>query len=443
VRVNRNYLKWFTTLCLALVLLVLPGAGGRSSAAAADLLTGVHWGSSSDLTTFKAIGYDFDITTVSPNDPAQWRAKLNAAQASGLKLIIGAYPEPYSYNSATGQWTISAAGINFLNYLASRSSLVMAVFVYNEPYWVNPVTGENDPCGAVSAAQLRALRATIQAVWSGAKIYHDIGAPSAWAPGGSLYESHSCIGDKYADPTGVADYVGIWDYPFTTSGYARARALDTLARESTYVVTSMHATPVWLNQSHACSGCDLVFPTQAQILDWNCATRRALPPGSLIAWHVWRQGMYEDYLANHPEHWSSTTAAACAPDASQPVRSALTENHRLSRFVLWNNRIPVWAQRSTRGSALARLRAAAVNRGRRGIRLRVLSDRFQVLSIRFDQSRAHATVITRERKRIRRYGPSGTPAGRPVERSERLRIVTMRRLGATNRFVVWSVKLLH
>ena len=34
------------------------------------------------------------------------------------------------------------------------------------------------------------------------------------------------------------------------------------------------------------------------------------------------------------------------------VRSALTANRRLSVYVLWNNRIPAWAGRSTRGPAL-------------------------------------------------------------------------------------------
>jgi hypothetical protein len=275
------------------------------------VLTGAHWGGSSDLTTFRSIGYDFGITTVNPNSPSSWQATLDSAQANGLKLIIGAYPEPYSYDSATGQWTVSAAGINFLNYLASRSDLVIAVFVYNEPYWISPLTGTSSSCGALSAAQLRGLRTKIQSIWPGAKIYHDIGRPSLWAPGGSLFNSYPCIGNKYADATGVADYVGIWEYPFKTSGYGKPQALNAVTQESNYVRNSMQAIPVWLNQAHACSGCGLVWPTHADLTDWNCAVRNALPEGSLISWYVWRQGIYQDYLANHPEEWSSTTAAAC------------------------------------------------------------------------------------------------------------------------------------
>ena len=267
-------------------------------------------GAASDLSSFKQIGYGFDVATLDPSRPSSWPGILDAAQANGLKLIIGAYPRPYSYSN--GQWSISADGVNLLNYLASRSSLVLALFVYNEPYWISPTTGASSSCGAMSAADLRGLRTKIQSVWPGAKIYHDLGQPGAWAPGGSFYKSYSCIGDKYADQTGVADYVGVWDYPFETGGYQKARALNTLSRETSYVINSMHAIPVWLNQSHSASCCSLVFPTQSQLLDWNCAVRNALPAGSLISWYVWRQSIYGDTLANHPEAWPSTTAAGCA-----------------------------------------------------------------------------------------------------------------------------------
>jgi chitodextrinase len=271
-------------------------------------MTGTHWAAVSDMPALKQLGYGFDVTTVDPADPSSWPAVINAAQANGLKLIIGAYPEPYS--EVNGQWTISAAGVSFLNYLASHSSVVLAVFVYNEPYWVNPTSGATSSCGALSAADLRGLRTAIQSVWTGAKIYEDLGQPSAWAPGGSLYNAYPCIGSKYADQTGVADYVGVWDYPFETDGYQKTRALATLSRETSYVINSMHAIPVWLNQSHATG--NLVFPTQAQLLDWNCSVRAALPPGSLLSWYVWRQSLYTDTLSQHPEDWSSTTAAACA-----------------------------------------------------------------------------------------------------------------------------------
>ena len=123
------------------------------------------------------------------------------------------------------------------------------------------------------------------------------------------------------------------------------------------------------------------------------------------------------------------------------VRSALTANRRLSVYVLWNNRIPAWAGRSTRGPALEGLRAAAADRKRRGIRVRLLSDRFQVVSITLDPSYTEATAIARGRQRVRPYRLNGKPAGRSVELNEKARIL-LRRLGSTNRFVVWRVELL-
>jgi hypothetical protein len=72
----------------------------------------------------------------------------------------------------------------------------------------------------------------------------------------------------------------------------------------------MGAVTVWLNQAHACCGY-LRWPTDSELLDWNCSTRAELPAGSLISWYVWRQQLYGDYLANHPDQWPLTTASAC------------------------------------------------------------------------------------------------------------------------------------
>jgi len=295
----------------------VPMAAGRLPVAAnartppspkiSAITTGTHWGSVGDMPTFKRLGYSFDVITVDPYDKSQWKRVLDAAKANRLKLIIGAYPEPYSYSK--GQWKISQAGRKFLKYLKTRSSLVLAVFVYNEPYWVGPFTGQTNSCGATSAAQLRRLRTKIRSVWQGAKIYHDLGWPSAWAPGGSLHDGYRCIGRKYADQRGVADYVGIWDYPFTSSGFMRTAGLATLAREARYVKRAMHATPVFLGQTHAVD--NLVWPISLELQDWNCAIRAALPAGSLISWYVWRQEIYSDYLANHPEMQVLTTQAVC------------------------------------------------------------------------------------------------------------------------------------
>jgi hypothetical protein len=138
---------------------------------------------------------------------------------------------------------------------------------------------------------------------------------------------------------------------------------------------------------------------------------------------------------------TTTTRESGQAALERAVGSTLTANRRLSVYVLWNNRIPSWAERSTRGPALAGLRTAAADRRKRGIRVRLLSDQFQVVSIRLDPSYTTATAIARGRQRVRPHRLNGTPAGRSVELNERARI-ELRRVGRTSRFVVWRVELL-
>jgi hypothetical protein len=105
----------------------------------------------------------------------------------------------------------------------------------------------------------------------------------------------------------------------------------------------------------------------------------------------------------------TTTARESARAAlERGVRSALNENRRLSIYVLLNNEVPSWAGRSTRGPALAGLRSAASDRRKRGIRVRLLSDRFQIVSIRLDPSYTKATASP---ARVSGFGPTGRTAG--------------------------------
>ena len=145
-------------------------------------------------------------------------------------------------------------------------------------------------------------------------------------------------------------------------------------------------------------------------------------------------------VATQPPPTTTSTQTSEAV-LKQAVRTALNGNRRLSIYVLWNNRIPPWAERSTRGPALAGLRTAAADRKKRGIRVRLLSDRFEIVSIRLDPSYATATAIARGRQHVRPYRLNGKPIGRSVELNEKARI-DLRRVGHTNRFVVWRVKLL-
>ena len=291
---------WRSTLAPLLMLAGCASSGSPVTVAE----TGTHWAAPADFPALARLGYQFVVVTVDPANPAAWAKPFDAAQAAGLELIVGVHPPPYRLRD--GAWTISKEGKAFLEYAASRPSLVKAIFVYNEPYWIDPFTEAKNPCGALSAAQLRGLRSAIRDVWPEARIYHDIGHPSRWAPGGDHPRWQPCIGDKYADATGVADLVGVWAFPFETDGYHRSKALRILRREIDYVRDRMQALPVLANQAFRCRGCGEAtrWPTAEELKDWNQATR-ALGPYA-ISWYPWRQASYDDYLANHPEMWNLT-----------------------------------------------------------------------------------------------------------------------------------------
>jgi len=140
---------------------------------------------------------------------------------------------------------------------------------------------------------------------------------------------------------------------------------------------------------------------------------------------------------------SGPTTTAAQPEAealARSARAALDANHKLSVFVLWHNRIPVWATRSTGGPALASLRSAAATRRARGVRAHLLSDRRRVVSLRLDPSYTRATAVVVDRQRVQPSGRNGHPLGRAVVLSERA-TYELRRVGRSGRFVVWRVVL--
>jgi hypothetical protein len=297
---------------------VLAATTAAAVTSPAAVETGTHWASPSDFPTLGKLGYQFAIVTLGTRRE-QWRRVFDAAEANNLQLIAGLHPAPYNYTQ--DGWTITPDGVDFLKYAASRQALVKAIFVYNEPYWVNPFTGSTDACGALSAEQLRGLRTAIRAVWSEAKVFHDIGQPGAWAPGGWYRAQQACLADKYADSTGVADFVGIWSYPFDLAGYHRAASLAVIEREIAFVTTQMGAKPIVDMQAYRCDNCGEAtrWPTYDEMKDWNCAVR-ALGPQA-VSWYPWRQQAYDEYLSQHPDMWPATSADNCVAAAVPAARS--------------------------------------------------------------------------------------------------------------------------
>jgi hypothetical protein len=137
---------------------------------------------------------------------------------------------------------------------------------------------------------------------------------------------------------------------------------------------------------------------------------------------------------------ATTTSETTTATLESGVRQALRENDQLSGYVLWNNRVPAWATRSTRGPALVTLRQSAADRRRRGIRVRTLVNALEIASIEVDPSYTEATAVVRSVQRVRPYR-AGKPIGRAVKLDERANI-ELRRIGTSSRFVVWRVRVL-
>jgi hypothetical protein len=140
-----------------------------------------------------------------------------------------------------------------------------------------------------------------------------------------------------------------------------------------------------------------------------------------------------------PSTTSTTPSSDPAVALDRAVRTALQENSRLSLYTLWHNALPSWAEHSTRGPALAELRSSAAQRRNQGIQIRHLSGRLHILSVSLDPSYERATAIVRANDRLQPFR-AGRPLGRVIIQNERAR-VELRRLGRSQRFVVWKVGL--
>ncbi len=299
----------------ALILAISCGevAASRLSAPtpASAIETGVHWAGPEDFALLKRLGYQFAVVSLD-RDPDHWRAVFDAAEKAGIRLVAGLHP--YPYHLGRNGWEIETVGRKFLEYARSRAGLMKALFVFNEPYWLDPSTGANSPCGAFSAEELRGLRAEIRKVWPRALVYHDFGRPSLWAPGGAMQRQHACVGARYADAAGIADYAGIWFYPVNAGGtYRRDEFVRTMRDELAYVTREMHAEPILLGQAFRCARCTdgTRMPSVDEIRDLNCTMRWLGPQG--ISWYPWRQPVYEDSLANHEDYWEAIGPRGC-PD---------------------------------------------------------------------------------------------------------------------------------
>jgi hypothetical protein len=149
-------------------------------------------------------------------------------------------------------------------------------------------------------------------------------------------------------------------------------------------------------------------------------------------------------LAQSTQSHTASTRTAADPAAAlqRSVRTALAGNYQLAVYVLWNNRLPSWAGRSTEGPALASLRSAATTRRSRGVRVRMVAHRRRIVRMTLDPSYARASAVILDVQRVQPSTASGRPRGQIVTLHERARY-ELHRVGSSNRFLVWKVVLLQ
>lgn len=148
--------------------------------------------------------------------------------------------------------------------------------------------------------------------------------------------------------------------------------------------------------------------------------------------------------AKQPATPPTTTASSRDGRAAlqHSVRKALAGNYQLAVYVLWHNRVPLWAARSTVGPALAALRSAANGRKSRGVRVRMLSHQRHIVRVSLDPSYARANAVIIDTQKVQPSTADGRPRGHSVLLRERARY-ELRRDGKGMHFLVWKVVLLH
>lgn len=139
----------------------------------------------------------------------------------------------------------------------------------------------------------------------------------------------------------------------------------------------------------------------------------------------------------------STTAASrpATPTVLEAsVRQAVEQDHELLVAALQTNRVPANPQ-GTAGPALVNIRQSVAQRQKQGVTVRMLSDKFRVLSVQLDPSYTTATATVLDVQRVQPSYDHGHTRGKVSAFHDRARL-ELHRVGDTLRFVVWKVALL-
>lgn len=133
----------------------------------------------------------------------------------------------------------------------------------------------------------------------------------------------------------------------------------------------------------------------------------------------------------------TTTKASGTKMLTSAVVGAVETDHATSLKALRADSLPAKPP-ATAGPALKTLRRSVAGRRAQGIRIRMLHERFRVLSVSLDPSYATATADVVDVEKVQPVHRNGKAFGHPVTQTEHATI-ELHRIAGTNRFVVWKV----
>ncbi|MGH3266180.1 MAG: hypothetical protein ACRDNS_29775 [Trebonia sp.] len=134
---------------------------------------------------------------------------------------------------------------------------------------------------------------------------------------------------------------------------------------------------------------------------------------------------------------STTTKPNGIKVLTSAVIAAADADHATSLKALRTDIVPAKPP-ATAGPALKTLRQSVAGRRARGIRIRMLHERFKVTSVKLDASYATASADVLDVEKVQPVHKNGKAFGQPVTQTERAKL-ELHRVGGTDQFVVWEV----
>lgn len=273
---------------------------------------------------------------------SQWYAKLSAALAHDLRVIVIIWPPPWRltrayYGDPNFVWDISAGTAIFAflhNWNTAHPGHIIALAGMDEPYWWGPrEVGEecstDDPqAGGYTTLELIALRQLLLQQ-PALPILHAMTDLDHWERL-SANPSSCYHGLTYADDAAY-DIAAIFYYPFRLDQnvqpqYQRGEVAALLERNQQLKANKqLQVKFVFFGQSFGEEPAPNAFrmPTASEILDLGQFVRDTNVPVGFI-WYPWRQEIYATTLASHPELWPAVAALAPRPPATGTPTSTTT-----------------------------------------------------------------------------------------------------------------------